>query len=133
MREHNRQILYLPPHHFGQAYQLLSLALFNDLYHRFTCVHHTSYLALTRVVVPRKALLLRFAPHILRCFVTLSELLFIQAREFIRQHGWFPPGPISENSSFNDFVSQVYVKGSQEIKRLPIDKTSLALQSPLRY
>jgi hypothetical protein len=58
------------------------LSMNNDLYRRFTCVHHTDYLALIRLVAARRVRLLRLIPRALRRFVTLSEPLFIQAPRF---------------------------------------------------
>ena len=57
---------------------------YDDLYRRFKYFHHADYLALIRLMAARKVRLSRFAPHTLRCFVTLSGPLLIQARRFIR-------------------------------------------------
>ena len=56
----------------------------DDLYRRFKCFHHTDYLALIRLVAARRVRLSRLIPRTLRCFVTLSEPLFIQAPRFTR-------------------------------------------------
>ena len=48
---------------FGQALKPLSLVSVHGLYHRFTCVHPTNYLALTRLVVARRARLSHFTPR----------------------------------------------------------------------
>ena len=58
------------------------LSMNNDLYRRFTCVHHTDYLALIRLVAARRVRLLRLIPRALRRFVALSGPLFIQAPRF---------------------------------------------------
>ncbi len=48
----------------AQAFQPLWLVRNDDLYHRFTCVHHTDYLALTRIEVSRRGRHSCFVPRI---------------------------------------------------------------------
>lgn len=47
----------------AQVYQPLSLVFTYALYRRFTCVHHTDYLALTRFADTRRVSFLRILPH----------------------------------------------------------------------
>ena len=48
----------LPPILLVRVYQPLSLVMLNGLYHRFTCVYHASFLALTRCCGYREGSLL---------------------------------------------------------------------------
>ena len=58
-----------------QAYQPLSLVYFHGLYRRFTYVHHTSYLALTRFCGYQEGTLLTICtPYDCSYFVPLSGL-----------------------------------------------------------
>ena len=51
----------------------------NDLYHRFTYVHRTRFLAITRLVASRREVLSRFSPRTPKCAsVLLSGPLLIQ-------------------------------------------------------
>ena len=56
-----------------QAYQPLSLVYFHGLYRRFTCVHHTHCLALTRTRFPGGELSHDDSPAHPCCFGTLSR------------------------------------------------------------
>ena len=86
----HRRIILLSPLPFGSGViQLLSPVEVNDLYRRFTYVHHAAYLALTRFVVTRRVRLSRFGPRMLPRFVTLSGSLFIQTPRFIQWYRWF--------------------------------------------
>lgn len=53
-------------------------------YRRFKCFHRTDYLALIRRMAARRVRLSRLIPRTVRCFVALSEPLFIQAPRFTR-------------------------------------------------
>lgn len=92
-------------HLLVQVYQRLSLADRYDLYHRFTYVHLTSLLALTRICRYQEGLPLTIeSPHEYSCFVTLSEPLFIQAPSIIQWHGW---PPLTREATFrHSLVSQ---------------------------
>jgi hypothetical protein len=67
--------------------RLLGVTVFKR---RFTCVHHTNYLALTRLRLSGG-----FASHDLNPaitgFASLSGQLFIHARRFILRQGWSSP------------------------------------------
>ncbi len=63
-----------------QACQPLSLVSFHGLYCRFRYLHHTSYLALTRLVVARKGRLSRIGPrssHLELRYIVRAATLFM--------------------------------------------------------
>jgi hypothetical protein len=59
-RRHTRLLARL-----AHAYQPLWHVSFHDLYHRFTSVHHTAYLALTRIEVSRRERASQRVPRII--------------------------------------------------------------------
>ncbi len=89
----------------AQACQPLWLVTSNGLYHRFTYVHHTNSLALTRIEVSRRGRHSRFVPRTPCCFGALSRQLLIHAGRFTWWNRWSPlfPRRTTRNS---DFVSQ---------------------------
>ena len=70
--EYRQQILELRTR---QARQPLALVFNHDLYHRFRYLHHSSYLALTRCVVTRRARVSRVAPRTARSGAALRYIV----------------------------------------------------------
>jgi hypothetical protein len=84
----------------------LALVIVDDLYRRLTCIHPIDYLALIRPVAARRVRLSRLAPRTLRCFVTLSEPLFIQTPDSPSDTCGFLLSFIVRTTLTSDFVSQ---------------------------